>query len=41
MEAEQVVEKILADAKAEADKKKKEAEAKEAAEWSIVSRQFI
>ncbi len=40
MEAEQVVEKILADAKAEADKKKKEAEAKEAAEQAKLTEQL-
>ena len=40
MEAEQVVEKILADAKAEADKIKKEAEAKEAAEQAKLTEQL-
>lgn len=40
MEAEQVVEKILADAKAEADKIKKEAEAKEAAEQAKLTKQL-
>jgi len=40
MEAEQVVEKILADAKAEADKIKKEAQAKEDAEQAKLSEQL-
>ncbi len=40
MEAEQVVEKILADAKAEADKIKKEAEEKEAAEQAKLTEQL-
>jgi len=40
MEAEQVVEKILADAKAEADKIKKEAEEKEAAEQAKLAEQL-
>ena len=40
MEAIQVVEKILADAKAEADKIKKEAEAKEAAEQATLTEQL-
>ncbi len=40
MEAEQVVEKILADAKAEADKIQKEAEAKEAAEQAKLTEQL-
>ncbi len=40
MEAEQVVEKILADAKAEADKIKKEAEEKEAAELAKLTEQL-
>jgi len=40
MEAEQVVEKILADAKAEAEKIKKEAQGKEAAEQAKLSEQL-
>jgi len=40
MEAEQVVEKILADAKAEAEKIKKEAQAKEGAEQAKLSEQL-
>jgi vacuolar-type H+-ATPase subunit E/Vma4 len=40
MEAEQVVEKILADAKAEADKLKKQARDKEAAEQAKLTEQL-
>ncbi len=40
MEAEQVVEKILADAKAEADKITKEAQEKEAAEQAKLTEQL-